>query len=326
MGLPTKNDPMLGYLTTGFQDHVRLREKFGYRVNDAMGEFFQQLGVIDSHGKPGAHFGDPLWIFLQYCRRKGDSRSDAEILREGRSKMAAVRSRGVFLAEGHGSNSWDLDPSLDSELRRIYADAKKSIWTELDPAFVARIPGAVSVSTQSKNRIDYVLHPQTGERLADSSVASLEQLRRRHTGQFDVQIVVSDGLNALAIMDPGHLEPFLEHLRNLLAAERFRPSPDHLVVTFGRVRAGYRIGEALFADLPGNRAIMHVIGERPGTGHHTFSIYITAPLGAVWGEWGKVDHNITKVVSGVATTALAPAQGAADTVRILKTLMSPRVS
>ena len=25
--------------------------------------------------------------------------------------------------------------------------------------------------------------------------------------------------------------------------------------------------------------------------------------GAVWGEFGKVDHNITKVVSGVATTA-----------------------
>ena len=41
IALPTRNDPMLGYLTTAFQDHVRIREKFGYKVNDAMWEFLQ---------------------------------------------------------------------------------------------------------------------------------------------------------------------------------------------------------------------------------------------------------------------------------------------
>ena len=46
MALPTKIDPMLGYLTTGYQDHVRLREKFGCKVNDRMWRFFQELGVI----------------------------------------------------------------------------------------------------------------------------------------------------------------------------------------------------------------------------------------------------------------------------------------
>ncbi len=39
IALPTKNDPMLSYLTTSFQDHVRLREKFGLKVNDAMWDF-----------------------------------------------------------------------------------------------------------------------------------------------------------------------------------------------------------------------------------------------------------------------------------------------
>jgi len=43
MALPTKNDPMLGYLTTAFQDHVRLRRRFGYRVNDRMWAFFDRL-------------------------------------------------------------------------------------------------------------------------------------------------------------------------------------------------------------------------------------------------------------------------------------------
>jgi ethanolamine ammonia-lyase large subunit len=131
---------------------------------------------------------------------------------------------------------------------------------------------------------------------------------------------VSDGLNALAIMDQGHLDPFLSRLRGQLAAAGFRPAPENIVVTSGRVRAGYRIGEELFGNLAGRRSILHVIGERPGSGHHTFSVYITGPAGQTWGTRGQIDHNITKVVSGIATTALAPTVGADETVRILRTL------
>ncbi|MCH8084512.1 MAG: ethanolamine ammonia-lyase light chain EutC, partial [Myxococcales bacterium] len=91
----------------------------------------------------------------------------------------------------------------------------------------------------------------------------------------------------------------------------------------GRVRAGYRVGEILFAHLDGPRAILHAIGERPGTGHRTFSTYITAPTGDVWGKDGTVDHNITKVVSGIATTALLPIAAAEEVVRLLGTLLAP---
>ena len=119
-------------------------------------------------------------------------------------------------------------------------------------------------------------------------------------------------------MDPGHLAPFLKQLRAELLQQDYLPAPEHLVITSGRVRAGYRIGEVLFGDLPGSRTILHVIGERPGTGHHTFSIYITSATGKTWGEPNKVDHNITKVVSGVATTAVLPRDAAIDTVRLLK--------
>ncbi|MEQ9408249.1 MAG: ethanolamine ammonia-lyase light chain EutC [Fuerstiella sp.] len=94
------------------------------------------------------------------------------------------------------------------------------------------------------------------------------------------------------------------------------------MVTSGRVRAGYRIGETLFGGLPGHRAVLHVIGERPGTGHRTFSTYMTAPKGTIWGQPGQVDHNITRVVSGVASTALAPVAGADQVLRILKQMMS----
>ena len=90
------------------------------------------------------------------------------------------------------------------------------------------------------------------------------------------------------------------------------------MVTGGRVRAGYRIGEQLFGGLPGRRAILHVIGERPGTGHRSFSVYMTCPTGALWARSGKVDHDITRVVAGIANTALQPDLAADNAARILR--------
>ena len=92
------------------------------------------------------------------------------------------------------------------------------------------------------------------------------------------QIVISDGLNAKAIMDQGHLAPYLEEMRRLLADADVPMSETNILVTSGRVRVGYRIGETLFASADPNsfRGILHVIGERPGTMHHAYSVYITA--------------------------------------------------
>ena len=320
MALPTKIDPMLGYLTTGFQDHVRLRERFGYKVDDRVWRFFQKLKVVDAQGRPTNHFGDPLWIYTQYQRRKGDSRPESDIRQEGRNQLEEVRQRGVFIAEGHGRKTWELAPKLKSNITRIYEEAKESIWAELNPDFVESIPNPIAITTQSQDRTDYILHPDSGEQLTDQSNQVLANLRKRHGGKFNVQVVISDGLNALSIMQKGHLTPFLKQLRESLAQNGYRPAKENIVVTSGRVRAGYRIGEALFGNLSDNRAILHIIGERPGTGHYTFSIYITAPTGKSWGRANEVDHNITKVVSGVASTALEPTFGAIETVRILGTI------
>jgi ethanolamine ammonia-lyase large subunit len=326
MGLPTKNDPMLSYLTTAFQDHVRLREKFGYKVDDRMWRFFQELGVIDAQGKPTEHFGQPAWVYLQYRRKRGDTRAEAEILAEGKQKIAEVRGRGVFIAEGHGDDIWQLDPALDEQVRYLYDDAKKSIWAELPADFASGIAAAMTVATQSKDRLDYILHPPTGEVLSSASQRQVEKLRDRQAGRYDVQIVISDGLNALALTDEGHLAPFLELVRKELAAAGYKPAPEHIVMTGGRVRAGYRIGETLFGGRPDEDAtcaLLHVIGERPGSGHRAYSVYITAPPVRTWAQAGTVDHDITKVVSGIADTALTPDRAARDTVRILGR-MAPR--
>jgi ethanolamine ammonia-lyase large subunit len=128
-----------------------------------------------------------------------------------------------------------------------------------------------------------------------------------------VQVVLSDGLNALALNDHAQLGPFLDALNRELRLAGRHVAPRPIVVHRGRVRAGYRIGEELFGGLSGRRGILHVIGERPGTGHRTFSVYITSPEGSDWGQSGKVDHDITRVVAGIANTALLP-DAAAKTV------------
>lgn len=317
MALPTKIDPMLGYLTTGFQDHVRLRERYGLRVNDAMWKFFQELQVIDEQGRPTSHFGDPNWVYLQYRRRLGDPRTDDQILAEGRVKMSELRQRGVFLATGFGDQPWDLRPELDGEIRNIYSDAKRSIWAEFDDGFERAFEPALPVATQSASREDYILHPVSGEQLSEAARVDLKELREAHAGRYELQIIVSDGLNALAITDREQLLPFLSHLRSRLAQEGYKVAPETIVVRAGRVRAGYQIGELLFGDQPGHRGIIHVIGERPGTGHRTFSAYFTSGLGGVWGQPGSVDHDRTRVVAGIANTALMPGKAAEDVVRIL---------
>ena len=124
-------------------------------------------------------------------------------------------------------------------------------------------------------------------------------------------------------MDEGHLTPFLDALRHELSDAGFRVAPKNIVLTTGRVRAGYRLGEALFNDGDtASRGIIHIIGERPGSGHHNFSAYITGAPGAVWARPDTVDHNISRVVSGISNTALLPIKAAAETVNILGSLMT----
>jgi ethanolamine ammonia-lyase large subunit len=318
MALPTRIDPMLGYLTTGYQDHVHIRERFGYRVSDPMWSFFQTLEVIDVEGRPTPHFGDPAWVYLQYRQRKGDTRSDQEILQEAATQIREVRARGVFLADGFGKQPAELNPELAQQIHTIYDDAKLCIWEELPAELGQQFPAAIALHTRSENRTDYILHPAGGEQLSGESESRLQRLKESSGTNFDVQLVVSDGLNALAVIDGNTLQVLLEELRAGLTKAGRRVSPSPLIVHGGRVRAGYRIGEQLFGGRSEACSILHIIGERPGTGHRTLSIYMTTANGSQWSVPNEVDHNITKVISGIAQTALVPKQAAIDALRVLQ--------
>ena len=325
MALPTKNDPMLSYLTTAFNNHVNIREQFGYKVNDAMWDFFKKIEILDTNGKPTEHFGDPIWVYYQYRLAKEDTRSKAEIYAEGQARIASIRDRGVPIAEGFGENYWDLPPTLDREVHTLYEDAKVSLWTALDPAFTAMIPAAVPIKTQSIDRKDYVYHPESGEQLPAATVQTLKKVSAAWSEEVpDVQIIISDGLNPRALMDDGHLTPFLKGLQNGLKENNYTVSDKILVLENGRVRAGYACGEVLFGSTQTSerKGIVHIIGERPGSGHHNFSAYLTVASPKSWNKKGSVDHDISRVISGISDTALPPEQAVTDTLRVFKTLFT----
>jgi ethanolamine ammonia-lyase large subunit len=324
IALPTKNDPMLSYLTTSFQDHVRLRNKFKLKVNDAMWAFYKRIGIVDGSNRYTSHYGDPLWVYYQYRLAKGDKRSREMIYAEGRKQMKEVEGRGVDIAVGHGRNMWDLNPKLEQSVTALYKDAKKSLWSELTPAFIATIPNVVQVRTKSRDRENYIAQPATGEKLSPQSVAAIERLRDSWQGKGkepNGYIVISDGLNADAIMDKGHLLPYLEEIRKLLTGGGAVMSDKHIFVINGRVRAGYEIGNILFAKSDPRRlyGIIHIIGERPGTMHHSYSAYISVALGKVWAA-KIMDHDLTKLVCNIADTALPPKEAAIETITIVKEL------
>ena len=321
MALPTKNDPMLSYLTTAFNNHVKVREQFGYKVNDAMWEFFKKLEVIDEKGLPTKHFGDPIWVYYKYQKIKRDERSLDEIYKEGKEAIARIESRGVPIAQGYGDNHWDLPKQLDEQVHYLYKDAKVSLWTEMNPSFFQSIPALISITTRSEDRKDYVYHPESGEVLSRNAIEKVKSIRNNwHTNTPDIQIIISDGLNVRALTDEGHLSPFLDGLINKLR-KNYTLSDQHIVVKNGRVRAGYACGEVLFGkSSTTSHGIIHIIGERPGSGHHNFSAYLTVAQSSTWNSKGVVDHNISRVVSGISDTALKPETAVSDTVKIINEL------
>jgi ethanolamine ammonia-lyase large subunit len=118
----------------------------------------------------------------------------------------------------------------------------------------------------------------------------------------------------------------LDEIRKFLTEAGATVCEKNIVVTGGRVRVGYEIGELLHKNADPNRykGILHIIGERPGTMHHSYSVYITAPKGQAWAE-GRIDHDITRLVCNVADTALPPREAAEETLTIIREMVGKTV-
>jgi len=316
MAVAGNADPMLGYLTTSFREHPRLRRRTRRRIATAMEERLAALGALDAR--------DPVVdrisaLYAAYAKAAGERRSRESLAREGRRALERLRDAGFDLGHGDGPDLADPDAS-QKRLDAIYAHARRSLYAGLAPSVIAgscRHPARVR--TLARDRDDYLAHPTTGERVAVADaarVASLYPSRRPR-----VQIVVSDGLNANGVNE--NLPAVLPGLRRRLDFADGRAGEVDVVIDNGRVRAGYHVGALLDPEI-----VVHFIGERPGTGLDTLSAYVTygrEPDGR--SRWRPdLDHSATTAICGIHRRGKAPELAAEEIARTVARMLAERRS
>ena len=322
MAVAGNADPMLGYLTTSFREHPQLRDRSGRSITSAMRSQLVQLGALSPDGAvayatAGGSSAAPL--YARYMKAGGDRRTTDALREEGAAKIDRMQARGYDVGTRHDPDAAAPRKRMDA----IYAQARRALYAAIDPNVLRSVsPHHIRVRTSSSDRDEYLAHPESGESIADEdakrivSAAASSGSRRPQ-----VQIVISDGLNANALNE--NLRAVLPPLRHQLLAAGVHAGEVDVVVENGRVRAGYHIGALVDPDI-----VAHFIGERPGTGLDTMSVYLTygrRPDGQ--SRWSRgLDHSATTAVCGIHRLGKAPAAAVEEIVRLLQRIIETRRS
>jgi ethanolamine ammonia-lyase small subunit len=173
--------------------------------------------------------------------------------------LIAARLRSLTPARvglGRTGDSQRLSDVL--EFQRAHAMARDAVHAELDPGLLAASISALKGSGEvlllhsaAPDRQTYLQRPDLGRALDERSRKTLAE---QSGAEFDIAIVIADGLSALAV--ERHATPLLQVLLPQLEGSTVAPV---CIVEQGRVAIGDEIGEALHASI----AVV-VIGERPG--------------------------------------------------------------
>jgi ethanolamine ammonia-lyase small subunit len=297
MAVAGNADPMLGYLTTSFAEHPVLRHDSATAMTPAMERRLSSSSVPR--------------LYAQYAKAGGDVRSVPELEADASRKVSSLRERGFDLGGDVRSRQARVD--------RIYEHARRALYSEIHPAVIRDACGTVvRVHTRARDRDDFIAYPAAGERLRDDDAASLKTAVQRSSR---LQIVVSDGLNADAINE--QLRALLPSLRRLLADDGHDVTGGVVVVRNGRVRAGYHVAQLLDPEV-----LIHIIGERPGTGLNTASAYLTYgrdPAGH--SRWDpQLDHSSTTAVCGIHPHGKPPEAAASEIARTVRRMVDQRRS
>src|SRR5262249_38445568 len=93
MAVAGNADPMLGYLTTSFREHPRLRDRVGRRITSAMGERLAELAARSTSA-----------LYAAYMKESGDRRTLGALRDECGRKIARLRERGYDLGYGDAAD------------------------------------------------------------------------------------------------------------------------------------------------------------------------------------------------------------------------------
>jgi ethanolamine ammonia-lyase large subunit len=96
-----------------------------------------------------------------------------------------------------------------------------------------------------------------------------------------------------------------------------------IVIENGRLRAGYHVGELLGVEI-----IIHLLGERPGTGLNTLSAYLTYGRDKSGRpRWSTaLDHSNTTAICGINRRGKHPSVAVEEIVRCVCRMLAERRS
>jgi ethanolamine ammonia-lyase large subunit len=320
MAVAGNADPMLGYLTTSFREHPQLRRRSGRRITSAMRKRLAALGAVPPDDETGAQATASL--YAAYAKEGGDRRTIDALREEGATKIDRLRARGYDLGYGHDSD-YAAPPAVRARIEAIYAHARHALYAVLDAGVVRAVsPHHIRVRTASRDREEYLARPRSGESIREADAERIVSLVARSGSRLpQVQIVMSDGLNANALNE--NVRAVVPPLRHELAAAGIHVGDVDVVIENGRVRAGYHVGALVDAD-----AVVHFIGERPGTGLDTLSAYLTYGRDAAGrSRWSPgLDHSATTAVCGIHRQGKAPSEAVEEMARLLGQILRTRRS
>lgn len=315
MSVAGNADPMLGYLTTSPREHARIRLEQNRQMTSVMQGRLTELGVFERN-LPVARPETITSLYAEYQKAGGETKSFGELTTIATKKIGALQERNFDI--GFGCPVYYVTPpEMEKRVDNIYENAQKALYATLDSAVLRDVsPKCLRVSTLSVSRDDYINHPETGNVLCFSDRFFM-RVCRRHP---EVQIVISDGLNANALNE--NLRDVLPGVRRGLVDAGFHVGRD-IFITNGRVRAGYDVGNIL--EVP---VVVHFIGERPGTGLNTLSAYITygKDLRGNWRFHSGMDHSCTTAVCGIHKRGKHPDVAVTEIINIVKLMFEQKCS
>ncbi|HJQ68991.1 MAG TPA: ethanolamine ammonia-lyase subunit EutB [Blastocatellia bacterium] len=314
MAVAGNADPMLGYLTTSFREHPRLRGRAGKQVSTAMRRRLVELGIMNHTGDLAPDRPNAQSLYAIYMKEGGDARSIEALTEEGRRKITRMAEGGFDLGRG------DATDEVEARINALYANARQALYAAIDAAVIRDVaPRSLRVRTSALSRDDYLTHPPSGETIREEGARRLLALYAGSRPQ--AQIAISDGLNANAVNE--NLRRVLPQLRQMLGRAGLRVGDVDIVIENGRVRAGYHAGALLDADV-----VIHLIGERPGTGLNTLSAYLTYGRDkAGLSRWSRtMDHSTTTAVCGIHPRGKPPSTAAEEIASLTKRMLEERCS
>jgi ethanolamine ammonia-lyase small subunit len=197
--------------------------------------------------------------------------------------------------------------------RADHALARDAVHSEISAAFLNEFASArqfPQIKTLAESRRDFILYPPKGKRTEQSTI---DELTKICPSEIDVQIVISDGLSALAVEE--NLIDLLPMLEYGFALSKINIG-QIVIAKYARVAIADQIAYGLKA-----KVALNLIGERPGLSCASgLSAYITYNPGP---------HTVSSdrtVVSNIHKGGTPPTEAGAFIVKTIERILDKKVS